>query len=161
MSHHNADNWRSQYDRMTRWFDRLRVVLREDVLTDSELDFVYAFFINCYHLRDWLNKTPNSRFSQKSIEDLFSKDEASEALKLCHDIATGLKHLTLSRPKIDANFAVVREYVAGGGEKWLILADGKKWPIEDLAIDCMSAWDEFIRNAPIDRRTTSERERPR
>jgi hypothetical protein len=48
-------NWREQYDRMVRWYDRFETIVlgRPHVMAgDNYVDEVYAFFQNCYHVKD-------------------------------------------------------------------------------------------------------------
>ena len=63
--------WREQYDRMLRWRERLRAPGGMD---EHRRDDYYAFFVVCYHLKDWLKndsavqkKIPTSRHSSTNM----------------------------------------------------------------------------------------------
>ena len=46
-----------QFERIKRWhktLNKIRVSNANENQTDKQVDIIYAFFINCYHLKDWL-----------------------------------------------------------------------------------------------------------
>ena len=67
-----GETWRDQWERLQRWHGRLNSLLERHVMADSsadwtyvlfaeymadEVDVAYAFFMNCYHLKDWLKRS--------------------------------------------------------------------------------------------------------
>ena len=54
-----AAKHREQYDRMMRWYARMKATdsgREHAVASDNYVDEIYAFFLNCYHLKDWIKK---------------------------------------------------------------------------------------------------------
>jgi len=52
-----AAKYREQYDRMKRWYIRFASLNQgrpHNVPSDNYLEDIYAFFMNCYHLKDWI-----------------------------------------------------------------------------------------------------------
>ena len=58
------DPWAEQWARVLRWyalFEKTTVGREQDELTSEHyLDQAYAFFQNCFHLKDWLQHDPAS-----------------------------------------------------------------------------------------------------
>jgi hypothetical protein len=90
-------NWREQYDRMLRWLERLHEPGEVD---ERRCDDFYAFFLICYHLKDWIKSDPWTRQEVPEITaqvEKFVNDH--ESLRVCADIANGVKHLVRDNPK--------------------------------------------------------------
>lgn len=52
---HFATSWQDQRNRVGRWHTRLSAIGRGmPVGMEEALDDVFAFFMNCYHMRDWV-----------------------------------------------------------------------------------------------------------
>ncbi|MBI5778390.1 MAG: hypothetical protein HZA49_02920 [Planctomycetes bacterium] len=156
------DLWWMQWICVKRWYKRVQEIQERHIKTDiglADFDFIYAFFQNCYHLKDWLIASrPKLR---KSIEDLFS---TNDELQLCQDICNGTKHCELSRPRRDANFNIYREYdhfalPNESSDRYRIASDNKNKPTEsvktydlfDLAHKCIETWKVFIINKKLDK----------
>ena len=148
-----AAKYREQYDRMKRWYERF-VTLDErrphNVPSDNYLDEIYAFFMNCYHFKDWIkNDGTIATTVQQAVEDHIN---STRPLKLCADIANSLKHLRLTSSRSGESPAF--------GKKKLGLAlsaapttislkyevNTTTGPIDafQLATDCIDAWDAFL-----------------
>ena len=84
--------WREQYDRMKRWHARIE----NATVADAEhLDNVHAFFINCFHFKDWLKADLTVDVAlRKAAEDLVN---TNVFLALCANLANGSKHMVLDR----------------------------------------------------------------
>ncbi len=94
-------SWREQYDRVKRWHVRIS---ESALFDDHHLDDVNAFFIFCYHLKDWLKKDRAlDRAIGNAAESLVSSDDW---LKLCADVANGAKHLVLDSPRVASGLQV-------------------------------------------------------
>lgn len=150
---HKNGQWQGQMERMHRWHDRVQRACAAGS-PDVE-DFVFAFFQNCFTLREWVEKT-----SPLSKTDLDTFMESTPEMRICRDICNGTKHYSISRPSIDAQFSILREYnpyepsryrlfilledmdhvVKGKHDKYNIV----KYDMVELAINCLRAWDVFL-----------------
>ena len=151
-SSHNYLEWRTQFDRTRRWYARLKKIeheIKKTGLTQDSEDYIYAFFQNCWHLREWLSK---SKVVEKNkIEQLVA---SHEELRLCRDICNGTKHMSITRPSVDSGFYTFREYdwldqqVHSQGprsnQKFMVRAAGRKHNMFALAHRCMKIWDDFV-----------------
>jgi len=117
---------------------------------DEALDDVFAFFMNCYHLRDWLI---NSGFKPEAEVDAYLR--ADPNLALCRDVCTGLKHFHADpkRALVDSSWSTATISVASNlpmrrepipGEHWVITTDKGEVDMFDLADRCVAAWDRFL-----------------
>jgi hypothetical protein len=84
-----TEGWQAQLDRLRRWYGRASNA------TDSidRWDYVYAFFENALHLRNWPSDT--GTVSEVNLKKFF---EANEEMRLCRDLANSHKHYSVSRP---------------------------------------------------------------
>lgn len=141
-----AEGWHGQYRRMLRWRERICVIDAERSSAE-QLDFLIAFFVVCFHLRDWLK---DSGLDAGRLNALFKENIE---LRICRDIANGFKHSRLDRePFHDQAFSVVREHVPAGwpsnlghsNARWSIVAGDDKLDLIELASRCVSIWDAFL-----------------
>ena len=112
-----AAKYLEQYDRMKRWYDRFAVLNQgrpHDMPSDNYLDEIYAFFMTCCHLKDWIkNDGTVATAVKQAVEALVphrtlrqvkrdikrkhsiveAHNKSSRPLKLCTDICNSLKHL--------------------------------------------------------------------
>lgn len=142
--------WRGHYALVARWHARVHAAANGEPSVD-ELDFLLTFFLYCFHLRDWLERS-----SVATRDELVALFKASPELRLCRDIANGFKHMTLSEPSVDAGFSIVNEYVPRNwpgayrypNGRWTICADNKKelhqFGLVELADRCFAIWSEFL-----------------
>ena len=140
-----SPGWRGQFHRVLRWHKRLlRQAGSSDL--DQTFDVALAFFINCYHLHDWLGRS-----GEVSADDLDRLFTASLPLRVCADIANIAKHYDLTQaPRMTRQLSVAREYVPGGSG-WFgtdgalkVLADGGTYDFLELASACRDAWTRFL-----------------
>jgi hypothetical protein len=127
-------------------------------------DDFYAFFVICYHLKDWLKNDPAVRQRLPDIGKIVEAfvDEKLP-LRLCADLANGVKHLVRDKPKnvrwdagallsvappafqadaFDADsFQVSGEIVAK--------AAGQRWDAEMVAGRCVAHWQNFLRRVGL------------
>jgi hypothetical protein len=113
-----------------------------DCSTSSSL-----FFTVSYHLRDWLLRDAPS--VQADLDDLFA---TSKPLRLTADIANIAKHFDLTRPpRAGRQLSFAREYVPGRvgwfgfDGRLVVLSDGEKIDVLDLASEAEQAWTAFLR----------------
>jgi hypothetical protein len=117
-------------------------------------DYIYAFFQNCYHLRDWLKNS--AAVSEEALRHFMS---GNVEMGICRDIANGTKHLRIHSPSIDANPSIGREYHPPGWpgkrpgttESYFILIEQAgagqevRYDLVDLADRCVTHWTAFLK----------------
>ncbi len=144
--------WREQYDRMKRSHARLK---EPSVPADRRVDDFYTFFVWCFHLKDWLKNDPSvDPGVAKAGESLVNN---SDPLKLCADLANGVKHLSARRtPRVDPDLRI--EYLSAMindpsqpdaiqiVDAISIIADGPQWlwDAPEVADACVQAWESFL-----------------
>ena len=150
---HKSNDWRGQYERVGRWHTRIH--LAANAGTPDLEDFLFAFFQNCYHLREWTLKA--SAVSRSDIDKLFN---ASRELRVCRDICNGTKHPVVDHPSVDPDFSIGREYDSQvpSGFRYFIIAGGnvaepeekprfmpsEKVDLLTLADQCLAVWKSFL-----------------
>lgn len=141
-----------QYERVMRWFTRLKNITegREyNLSSDHYQDEVLAFFINCYHLKDWIKNDKSTKVTSEEVEDFVRQ---SEFLRVCGDICNGSKHLTITNPRSDKNTKVGgRNFSLNFGgifsifkARYKIISGKKKYDAFELASQCMEEWRRFL-----------------
>jgi hypothetical protein len=147
--------YEEQLDRIKRLEEDLQ---RFSVATDDNfekaIDAFTSFFIQCYHLRDWLVE---SRYSRRDIDIFISN---SFSLSLCRDMANKQKHKTIDKyepqnhlveHKIDENSNILTSIV----RYWDPFRKENRFGIDveefgtlidviDLADKCVSEWERFL-----------------
>jgi len=142
-----------QYLRVKRWHERFMTSSKNKVhnmSTDNYQDDLYAFFINCYHLKDWIkNDSSLTQQIRNKVEKFVSE---SEELNICGDICNGSKHLVLDRPKKSADTKIGSRHfslVLGHGPiihiEYIIESNGKKYDTHSLATKCIDTWNHFFK----------------
>jgi hypothetical protein len=148
-----AAAYREQYDRMRRWYSRFVAFDQgrpHDAPSDNYLDEVYAFFMNCYHLKDWIKH--DSMVAATIRQAVEPHIDSNRPLRLCADICNSLKHLRLtsSRSSESPSFGKKQFGLALGTTPTTIKlkyeVDTTVGPIDafQLATDCVDAWDTFL-----------------
>ena len=134
---HKNDGWRGQLLRVHRW--HRRVIEAANDGSPDLADFTSALFQNCYHLREWFQKTAKTNHGALNL--IFKQ---SRELQVCRDICNGTKHFTLKHPSVDGAFSICWEYdPAQVGKRRLVIIAGEKYDLLDLAFRCVAALDEF------------------
>ena len=143
-----------QFDRVKRWYQRF-VKINEgrlhDKSSDNYQDEVLAFFLNCYHLKDWIKHDKSVGAAATKVEDFIN---ANEDLKICADICNSIKHLelTTSRSGQDPKFGQRKFNLRVGSPPTTISVrytiDTSSGPIDafELATKCLQAWESFIQS---------------
>ena len=152
-----ADKYLEQYERVQRSYDRFREIkpgLTNKISSDYE-DNIYAFFMHCYHLKDWIKNDPSVESRMPSIgTDVAHFINESEALSLCAELCNSLKRLELSRNSSGERPTFGRSQYhhrlsLGSGRsirlEWLVERKDKP-PIDafELATECVAEWDKFL-----------------
>src|SRR5712692_9502414 len=124
-----------QLERVKRWYSRFKEISegREHIpFADFYQDDIFAFFQNCYHLKDWIKNDPSVAHMKDLVEPFINQ---SEVLSICADLCNGLKHLTLDRSRSgqDPQFGPkVQKLELGSGPPrisigYLIVTNSKKY----------------------------------
>lgn len=163
-----------QWERVNRWYERVREIEKGLIEKDPKelLDTVYAFFMNCYHLKEWIKKSTSI-----DPENMFDENNGVECFKICADICNGLKHLKLDYKsrvvnksenvgaKINQSVTVVLQPItlsladalfnqkntqqskvpAYSYYSWNIVINNKNYNLYDLAKECMGEWEKFLK----------------
>ena len=151
-----------QFERMKRWYERIKKIDQGmphnlsfiNLPPDYFYDEVYAFFVNCYHLKDWINYDDTVEPLTKEKVKPFIKKE--ECMSVCRDICIGIKHLkqegtpwsgqvpTFGRREVSLSLE--------GGPKPIISVklsiETKTGTIDafELASECVRKWGELIKD---------------
>lgn len=135
---HKTGGWKTQYSRVQRWYTRTINAKNES----DKNDFLYAFFENAFHLRDWLTDTLPS----KKTEVLNFYNNTDEMM-LCRDLAISHKHHSINSPSLEYPPSEQREYIPRNnnfGSRLFIIINGQKVFLQTLATEIMLKLDEFI-----------------
>jgi hypothetical protein len=134
---------------MKRWHSRISGGNGVDALA---VDDAYAFFVCCYHFKDWL-KTDDS-VSKTIRDDVEGAIGRSVLLSLSADITNGFKHLTRSQPARISADATIKAVVTSldsvvlGGDPVgtvIVVFDGTaERDMRGIADGCVAAWDTFL-----------------
>ena len=142
--------WREMYERVLRMHgDAFDSAIGEDAAGDR----AYAFFIFCFHLKDWIkNDTSIDAGVRAAVEAFVS---ATPALALAADIANGVKHLVRDRSvrvddsvrlsaggdRLGMNFSLGTSVL---GFVLVIAGDHGHRPARSVADECVKAWTTFL-----------------
>ncbi len=152
-----ADKYLEQYERMQRSYDRFREInsrLADKVSSDYE-DDVYAFFMHCYHLKDWIKNDSSVKARMPNIgTDVEQFINESDALSLCAALCNSLTRLELDRthsnePRIFGRRRYHYQLNIGSRSsvrlQWLVEPNNKP-PLDafELATECIAEWDKFL-----------------
>ncbi|MGA2360899.1 MAG: hypothetical protein ABSG73_00410 [Candidatus Aminicenantales bacterium] len=117
---------------------------------DLELDF-FAFFLFCYHLKDWIKKDPSvDKKTKTGVEDFIN---STPCLLDCANLANGIKHLRLDKPPRGnrrPRFKSVHRKAHWTPESVVVVdsitmgTDEGEIEAFDLASKCLAAWQDYI-----------------
>ena len=153
-----ANKYVEQYERMQRSYDRFReskTRLADKVSSDHE-DDVYAFFMHCYHLKDWVKNDTSVKTQMPNIDtDVEQFINESEALSLCAALCNSLRRLELNRshssgPRIFGRSRYHYQLNIGSRSsirlEWLVERNNKA-PVDalELATECIAEWGKFLK----------------
>jgi hypothetical protein len=152
---HLGTNGRDQWERVQRWHARLariRAALpRRGPEKQIALDDVFAFFMNCYHLADWI-----AQDGEKPRHEVEALIKQSEPMRLCRDVCNGLKHYRLDpgRHSENPNWTTTTMITFRTGPVppepseitpgWVIVTEAGGRDMFDLADACVAEWRRFL-----------------
>ena len=141
-----------QFERVKRWYERIKNIDQgrpHNVPSDYYQDEVYALFLNCPHLKDWIKNDKSVGAAAEKVEEFIDNNKE---LSLCADICNGIKHLRLTRTRSgqDPRFGKRKFNLGLGGPETTISVkysiDISTGPVDafELATKCLQAWENFI-----------------
>jgi len=144
-----------QFERVKRWYERFQKIDQgkpHRTHLDYYQDDVYAFFLNCYHLRDWIKHDDKLPARARRNVDAFINSR--DCLKICRDICIAVKHLKMKSKPLSGRVPKWRSrkihLVLGGrqpslGIKYSLMTGKGLMDAFDLATDCIREWEQFIK----------------
>jgi hypothetical protein len=141
-----SESWRTQWKVIERWDARLLKTgkVTNDNVVDAT-DFVHAFAIACFHLKDCVAVSLNQKFESGEDFEMFWFPE----FLICRDLANGLKHLSINRPSMSPMVAFHRE-MDGLTKETLIKVDIYleqdlySYTNVEFAARCVAIWREYL-----------------
>lgn len=122
-----------------------------DVSSDNYVDEIYAFFQNCYHLKDWIkNDASLPDAIRRGVEGFINSEQS---LRLCADVCNGLKHLELNPERVRSHenpkfgkkhFNVGLGVLPTISVKCEIATDTGRIDAFHLATEALESWKKFI-----------------
>lgn len=151
-----------QLHRAQRYLDRMREIYEGCPHKYKHVEYyeddVISFFINCYHLLDWLIINNPSGYTKEDLNDFLN---SHLELKICADLCNGKKHCQLNRtrsgeqPSMNGKNWMILTYKEELKKpitfinKYVILHQGKEYDALELAEKCMSLWRNKIREMAL------------
>jgi hypothetical protein len=147
-----ASKYREQFARLQRSYQRFTEIAQgrdHDRDSDHYEDEVYVFFMNCYHLKDWLKH--DTAFSGGGAVEAFIN--ATPDLQICADICNAHKHLKLTKPprsteQPEMGARMFSLSLGSGppeiGVKYTIDTVSGPMDAYELAGRCVKIWSDFI-----------------
>jgi hypothetical protein len=136
-----------QLRRTKRWLSRCKETGRPQ---HDHLDFLYAFFQNCWHLKDWV------RSENEAVHSEVVSGDGWKAIKACGPLANATKHLKLDRTQVsDAEFSRTNEVVLVVNDgaaseaivswKYYVDLNGERIVAIELAEEAVREWSSLLR----------------
>jgi hypothetical protein len=147
-----VSTWPQQHARMMRAYQRTTVATAVTVQVEDDFS---SFFGWCFHLKDWLKNDPTVPAAIKAAAGVLAN--TNESLRLCADLANGIKHLRATRSddaepgdkasaagSADRNVASPHDALPTG-ERVVVVAGGRYLDAREVAGRCVAAWAAFLR----------------
>jgi hypothetical protein len=157
MDHGFGTNATYQFYRTERWLARVKAIYVGEYQPvskwDVPLDHVLAFFLNCYHIKDWLKSGPEWQddvepsVKARAVEQFVIE---SEALTICGQLCNGNKHF-----RFDETLSLACEHTKFDTTTGTLITTTRftfKTQRGDtdayaLAQECLEAWRSFIHDS--------------
>jgi hypothetical protein len=141
--------YRHQLERARRFLDRVERPIGDDQdLLDIDehayQDMMWAFFQNCWHVKDWLCNDPSVPSETKgAVVDLA---HLSPDLKMCQQLCNGTKHLGLRKGAKHLRTSTTYDFARGFIETDCFIDDGNGKEISgrELARRCIDEWERIL-----------------
>lgn len=137
-----------QLARAHRFFDRYENARTRErsSLLDIE-DYLWAFFQNCWHVKDWLRADPSVAGDRKT--QVLAVAHRSPDLLVSADLANRSKHLSLRNPRVGALDAAIQLHPGTNGtvntDHLIELPDGSRIAASVIGSRSLDAWSEILR----------------
>lgn len=139
-------NWQEQYRRMQRSYEKVN---GEHHSTETYADDLYHFFMDCWHLKDWLRH--DLTVPEELRTSIKKSAEADPALRVAADLANGVKHFKLAGRKRGGTEIVGNDVTIAIGARISVIARyrvkndaGHEFVAEDIARQALEVWDEIL-----------------
>lgn len=123
-------------------------------------DFMWAFFQNAWHIKDWLKNDPSLTPDQKAA--ISTEVHATESILLCADLANGSKHFGTdrSRDKIGARDQSIQLSINENrqliSDHMIVTGNGRRMTALELSRWILNDWrDLLVRHRLLDDSTVS------
>ena len=152
-----AARYIEQLERTKRYFSRFSGInsgVSHSMASPNYDDDVYAFFQNCYHIKDWIKNDPCCSQWRGDVEEFIN---ANDNLRICADLCNGLKHLKLTGPRSTENPQFAGNHISlsiqegfsqpsgvGISITYRIATASGDMDAFDLASRCVRAWEDYI-----------------
>jgi hypothetical protein len=139
--------YRHQLERARRFFSRVYDLSHPDWGTSAEVEFqdmAWAFFQNCWHVKDWVRHDPKVTDAQKTA--VIDMAHNSSDLMVCREMCNGIKHLN-KIPGEAAHSHIDAEYADGFTVHMdCVIEDGGGKPIsgKELGHRCLAEWERIL-----------------
>ena len=139
--------YRHQLERARRFLGRVYDLIQAEWGTSNEVEFqdmMWAFFQNCWHVKDWIDHDPIVLRATKDA--VITTAHKSSDLMVCRELCNGTKHLgkipgEASHSHVDSEnadgFTVDMDCVIEDGSGKLI--SGKELPHR-----CLAEWERIL-----------------
>lgn len=143
-----ATSYRDQLDRTRRFLRRALDPASTRYISDFR-DFVWAFFRNCWHIKDWVKHDALLQEGER-WKPIVDAAHASEVLKLARGMCNGTKHL-LDQDQVAASHAHVTIRTGGEGvqTECFIHVDGELRSFHELGPQCLAEWERILVQAGL------------
>lgn len=133
----------AQYGRAMRY---LKVAEEPSADKQSKEDDLITFFLHCWHLKDHIKN--DESISREIGKRAVKKAHEDGALKVCQDVANGMKHFTSKDSNMDGRSDIIA-VVGGEGSVIVVhpkitLEDGSERRAIDVAREAMESWTSII-----------------
>jgi len=143
------EGYRDQLNRARRFLDRVFQASDADWADANENEFrdlMWAFFQNCWHVKDWIQSDTTIPVATK--DEVYRLAHQSAILAICQQLCNGTKHLG---PRPGASHDHVATTIAPGwgiSDMDCMINDGHGNIIsgKELARDCIAEWECILRS---------------
>jgi hypothetical protein len=142
-----------QIKRTERWYERFEKIYLDTKKRYDNLyyeDVIYAFFQNCYHLKDWLKNS--NVIEEKRLNNFI---DTNEDMKICRDLCNASKHLVLKSGKdlklmkLDLPLKTMKGYSHNSNYYCIKEVGGGVHSAFDVAVRCLVSWRNFLKTEKI------------
>ena len=134
--------YRHQLDRARRFLERMEEPRANEV---EFQDMVWAFFQNCWHVKDWMEYDPVVPRQKKDI--VIELAHRSVVLRVCQEMCNGTKHLG-ARPRAKHQHIELMVDSVGNTEMDCIIDNGQGTEVSGrmLSHQCIAEWVSILQS---------------